>query len=117
MESVWLDEIRGLRISIRGHDGKWPVPPSSSPSGVEIGLLRGRARRFEESIPRPEGPKLVTLMVAGEYIARLPEAVHTAAEWQPALEALILVATLGGPTMFARIGITRALEPSRGARV
>ena len=25
VESVWLDEIQGLRISIRGHDGKWPV--------------------------------------------------------------------------------------------
>jgi hypothetical protein len=23
VESVWLDEM--LRISIRGHDGKWPV--------------------------------------------------------------------------------------------
>jgi hypothetical protein len=25
VEGVWLDEIQGLRISIRGHDGKWPV--------------------------------------------------------------------------------------------
>ena len=25
VESVWLDEMHGLRISIRGHDGKWPV--------------------------------------------------------------------------------------------
>jgi hypothetical protein len=25
VESVWLDETHGLRISIRGHDGKWPV--------------------------------------------------------------------------------------------
>ena len=25
VESVWLDEIHGLRIAIRGHDGKWPV--------------------------------------------------------------------------------------------
>ena len=25
VESVWLDEIHGLRISIRGHEGKWPV--------------------------------------------------------------------------------------------
>ena len=24
VESVWLDELHGLRISIRGHDGKWP---------------------------------------------------------------------------------------------
>jgi hypothetical protein len=25
VESIWLDEMHGLRISIRGHDGKWPI--------------------------------------------------------------------------------------------
>jgi hypothetical protein len=25
VESVWLDELHGLRISVRGHDGKWPI--------------------------------------------------------------------------------------------
>jgi hypothetical protein len=25
VETVWLDELHGLRISVRGHDGKWPV--------------------------------------------------------------------------------------------
>lgn len=25
VEKVWLDELHGLRISIRGHEGKWPV--------------------------------------------------------------------------------------------
>jgi hypothetical protein len=25
VESIRLDEIHGLRISIRGHEGKWPV--------------------------------------------------------------------------------------------
>jgi hypothetical protein len=25
VESVWLDEMHGLRISIRGHHGKWPI--------------------------------------------------------------------------------------------
>ena len=25
VESIWLDETHGLRISIRGHEGKWPV--------------------------------------------------------------------------------------------
>jgi len=23
--NVWLDELHGLRISIKGHDGRWPV--------------------------------------------------------------------------------------------
>jgi hypothetical protein len=25
VENIWLDELHGLRVSIRGHDGKWPV--------------------------------------------------------------------------------------------
>ena len=25
VEHVWLDELHGLLISIRGHDGKWPI--------------------------------------------------------------------------------------------
>ena len=25
VENVWLDELHGLRISIQGHDGKWPA--------------------------------------------------------------------------------------------
>jgi len=25
VEQLWLDEWHGLRISIRGHEGKWPV--------------------------------------------------------------------------------------------
>ena len=25
VENVWLDEFHGLRISIRGHEGRWPV--------------------------------------------------------------------------------------------
>jgi hypothetical protein len=25
VEHVWLDELHGLRISLAGHDGKWPI--------------------------------------------------------------------------------------------
>ena len=25
VENIWLDEAHGLRISIKGHDGRWPV--------------------------------------------------------------------------------------------
>jgi hypothetical protein len=25
VDNVWLDELHGLRISIIGHDGKWPI--------------------------------------------------------------------------------------------
>jgi hypothetical protein len=41
---------------------------------------------------------------------KLPKAAHEAPEWQAAMEALILVATLAGPTMMARVGIMRALN-------
>jgi hypothetical protein len=47
---------------------------------------------------------------AGNYIIGLPEQIHAAAEWQAAMKALILVADRGGPTMFARIGVMRALN-------
>src|SRR5882724_3937468 len=68
------------------------------------------SRRFDEPIPLPKGRQLVTLKDAGTYITKLPKAEHTEPEWQAAMEALILVATLGGPTMFARIGIMQALN-------
>ena len=66
--------------------------------------------RFDEPIELADGRKLVTLKDAGNYITKLPKAEHEAPEWQAAMEALILVATLGGPTMFARIGVMRALN-------
>jgi hypothetical protein len=25
VENIWLDESHGLRISVSGHDGKWPA--------------------------------------------------------------------------------------------
>jgi hypothetical protein len=25
VDGIWLDELHGLRISISGHDGKWPI--------------------------------------------------------------------------------------------
>src|SRR5256885_6236268 len=71
---------------------------------------RGWQRRFDDPIPLPRGRQLVTLEDAGQYITKLPKADHTAEEWQAAMEALILVATSGGPTMFARIGVMRALN-------
>jgi len=71
---------------------------------------RGWKRPFDDPIPLPRGRKLVTLEGAGTYITKLPKAEHKAQVWQAAMEALILVATSSGPTMFARIGIVRALN-------
>jgi hypothetical protein len=67
-------------------------------------------RRFDDPIVLPDGRRLVTLQDAGTYITKLPKAEHEAPEWQAAMEAVILVVTLGGPTMFARIGMMRALN-------
>jgi hypothetical protein len=68
------------------------------------------SRHFDEPIPLPRGRELVTLKDAGTYITKLPKAEHEAPEWQAAMQALILVATKGGPTMLARIGMMRALN-------
>ena len=73
-------------------------------------VAKGWQRKFDEPIAVPDGRALRTLRDAGDYITELPKAVHSAPEWQTAMEALILVAHLGGPTMFARIGIMRALN-------
>jgi hypothetical protein len=40
----------------------------------------------------------------------LPKAEHEAEEWQTAMQALLLVVRQNGPTMFARIGVMRALN-------
>jgi hypothetical protein len=71
---------------------------------------KGWQREFEDPIPLPDGRMLVKLIDAGNYITTLPQAVHTAPEWQAAMEALILVVDLAGPTMFARIGFMQALN-------
>jgi hypothetical protein len=78
---------------------------SDKPAGAP--LLGGL---FDEPIPLLRGRQLVTLEDAGRYITKLPKAEHEAAEWQAAMEALILVATSGGPTMFEWIGVMRALK-------
>jgi hypothetical protein len=71
---------------------------------------KGWSRQFDDPIDLPRGRQLVTLEDAGNYITKLPKAEHSAPEWQAAMQALILVAKLGGPTMFARIGVMRALH-------
>ena len=76
---------------------------------------KGWQRKFEDPIPPPDGRVLVKLIDAGNHITTLPQTVHTAPEWQAAMEALILVLDLGGPTMFARIGFMQALNGTLSA--
>jgi hypothetical protein len=67
-------------------------------------------QRFFDPIMLPGGRKLVTLRDAALYITELPKPERDADEWQAAMEALLLVAEHDGPTMFARIGVMRALQ-------
>jgi hypothetical protein len=67
-------------------------------------------RQFDEPIALPDGRKLIVLRDAASYITALPEKGADAAEWQAAIEALMLVVRLDGPTMMARIGVMRALN-------
>jgi hypothetical protein len=53
---------------------------------------------------------LVTLRDAAQYITKLLKAEPDAEEWQAAMQALLLVAEHDGPSMFARIGVMRALN-------
>ena len=47
---------------------------------------------------------------AALVITKLPKAEHDADEWRAGMQALLLVADHDGPTMFARIGVKRALQ-------
>jgi len=58
----------------------------------------------------PDGRKLVTLLDAATSTTKLLKNEADTPEWQAAIEGLMLVAELEGPTMFARIGIMRALN-------
>jgi hypothetical protein len=66
---------------------------------------KGWQREFEDPIRLPDGRTLVTLRDAATYVTGLPKREAALPEWQAAIEVLILVADLGGPTMFARIGV------------
>jgi hypothetical protein len=70
----------------------------------------GWGRQFDEPIELPDGRRLIVLRDAASYITALPKKEADTPEWQAAIEALMLVVELGGPTMFARIGVMQALN-------
>jgi hypothetical protein len=72
--------------------------------------LQGWKRPFDDPIPLTRGRQIVTLKEAANYIQKLPKAEQDLEEWQAAVEALLLVVELSGPTMMARIGVMRALN-------
>ena len=67
-------------------------------------------KRFYDPIVLPDGRKLLTLRDAAEYITALPKAEHGAADWQIAMETLLLVAERNGPEKLARIAVMKALN-------
>ena len=89
-----------------GHDHVAPHGPEL----IAIGAFVSWDQKFYEPIPLPKGKPLATLRDAAIYITKLPKAEHDSPEWQAAMEALLLVAEYNGPTMFARVGIMRALN-------
>jgi hypothetical protein len=68
------------------------------------------SKRFYDPIILPDGRKLLTLRDAAEHITTLPKAEHDAADWQGAMETLLLVAERDGPEMLARIAVMKALN-------
>jgi hypothetical protein len=93
---VYYGDVRVGTIALRTG-----IPHHEDPWGWACGFYPG------------SHPAECTSGAAATYITKLPKAEHQAAEWQAAMEALILVATSGGPTMFARIGIMRALNAGK----
>jgi hypothetical protein len=71
---------------------------------------RGSQRAFDDPIQLPDGRTLVTLHDAATHVTGLPKKEAAEPEWQAAIEALMLVVELGGPTMFVRIGVIKALN-------
>ena len=84
--------------------GRSDAPPVTQGTPLmRFGVWR---REFDKPIPLAGGRKLVTL----HNVTALPKKESALPEWQTAIEALMLVVEHGGPTMFARIGIMRALN-------
>jgi hypothetical protein len=70
-------------------------------------------RRFGDPIVLPDGRKLVTLLDAATYATKLPKKEAATAEWQAAIEALMLVAELGGADDVCAHRPHEGIEPSR----
>jgi hypothetical protein len=106
--AIWL-RIPGNLLSVvagRMYASGYSGPPAFMPGFFVYGRTRVMGPPIFRTDRIAKGRKLATLRDAALYITK---AEHDAAEWQAAMEALLLVAEHDGPTMFARIGVTRAL--------
>jgi hypothetical protein len=73
-------------------------------------LIEARTVQLDDRIKLLADASSSPLQDAGTYITKLSKAEHEAVEWQAAMESLLLVVELGGPTMIGRIAVMRALN-------
>jgi hypothetical protein len=110
-----LCELKKLRYRVRQAER---LARSRRPRRIHAGPSQSKRlphEPFDDPIPVPKGKPLLTLNDAADYITKLPETEQHHPAWQAAFEALILVAETNGSTMFARIGMMRALNLSKPA--
>lgn len=86
------------------------VPDLAGPFVLADQTPAGLETTVRQSDCAARWPRTRHLEDAGDYITMLPKADQQLDEWQTAIECLMLVVKLGGPTMFARIGMLRALN-------
>jgi hypothetical protein len=67
-------------------------------------------RPFDQPVPLPSGPPARTLRDVANYIKMLPKSEHDTPEWRLAIQMLIDAAEDRGPMLFAKMGITRAVN-------
>ena len=72
-------------------------------------------KRFAAPITLPDGRELLTMQDAADYITALPKAKRNAAEWQIAMEAVMLVAKHNGSEILARTAVLQALKRGKPA--
>ena len=88
--------------------------PQENPAGGSGGVLFWRAmawfNRFINPIILPDGRKLLTYRNAAEYITALPKAEQDAADWQIAMETVLLIAERNAPERLAGIAFMTALN-------
>jgi hypothetical protein len=87
---------RSVLAHLSGRHPRAPDITSSARARESASTVRALSWRYPFSLARP--------------ITKLPIAEHATAEWQVAMESLILVVEHNGPTMMARIGVMRALN-------
>jgi hypothetical protein len=71
--------------------------------------------RFDDPIQVPGRKPFRTLRDVAIFLMNMPPRERIQSHWLDAIEALIVVVEHNGPTMFARIGVMRALNRGKPA--